>query len=1071
MLRAYGWGGVALFSLYAMACVGVVRVGDACEGIVCGEGARCQSDAGETLCVCPPEQVYIEERCAPVLQCVDADGDTYGVDCAAGDDCDDRRADRWEICPPFSVNPAHPRLYVNAARIDRLREVVAMGLPLNGPRFPQARGRLSFDIYPRKKTEMNWAGIFDQYDASRNHMFVRYAPDNSTAVGQGIQVALQRQSDSYVAAYNFTIAYDAWHSIELAWDAVEHGATLSVDGVKTPFSWRKDEEGEPIEWRPDGQIFMLRGPDGFDNLRLSNGDLQAVGSTLVAYDMSRLVGGRLKDDTINGRDALVSAGARTGRRSANDENLALWLPAGSTLRIVAASPLSEAWLDIYTVAGIRAMRLLNDSDEVDPTTDHPNRLIGIARALGLAYLVTKEPRFVEAAQIYADRLLSADSAVSNDYTSAGRAEAMGILYDWFFDEMGSRLATEGVSYATVLRDGILAIVQQFSSYICGRNNPLTTDGRCTDPPAPDFVSGHAHQNDTEMTAALMAIVDESPYAENVLRDMYDIFTRGFNPARAWISVDGGHHMGWSYGAAYTFLGSIMLWEDTAGVPMKASWQAARIYPYIYGVRADGRFPASGDGIFRRPHHQQLAAFALWATLQFNDPYARSYYEQWVRPTAVGVRDREIFYFLGVPADTVTAAPFDDLPRSRHFSNAGQVVMRESWDFLDSALVEFKSTSFATNNHHHRDQNAFTIFYKAPLLVDSGDYDSYGTYHWRNYYTRTIAHNTLTVVDPEEVFFSGGQAVTNDGGQLMPPNTQLAGLQEGGAWHLDGITRFSNTLDYTYTQGNASKAYDATKLDQERGFVRSLVFLRSTSFWPRPVLVIFDEVNAMPLKADLVKRFLLHTVREPEPLGGTEVGPGQYLMPAGPLIVRNGGGMLFIDTLLPAGALARKIGGRSGSMDYRFMAPDAESGLLINIPPDEEPEPTPPDLGAWRIEITAPVPTEHEEFLHILSIADDTENLLPPSAVLLDATGGVACILNGTLVIAFRDDRNAVEQISFEMPNTAKRVLAFGFTPGDSYSYDVQSVENTTSLNISVTASNSGNVMAGTGGGLDFRPGQ
>jgi len=42
-------------------------------------------------------------------------------------------------------------------------------------------------------------------------------------------------------------------------------------------------------------------------------------------------------------------------------------------------------------------------------------------------------------------------------------------------------------------------------------------------------------------------------------------------------------------------------------------------------------------------------------------------------------------------------------------------------------------------------------YKGRLLIDSGQYDSYGSGHWKNYYTRSIAHNTMVAYDPDEEY--------------------------------------------------------------------------------------------------------------------------------------------------------------------------------------------------------------------------------------------------------------------------------------------------------------------------------
>ena len=50
--------------------------------------------------------------------------------------------------------------------------------------------------------------------------------------------------------------------------------------------------------------------------------------------------------------------------------------------------------------------------------------------------------------------------------------------------------------------------------------------------------------------------------------------------------------------------------------------------------------------------------------------------------------------------------------------------------------------------------SFTLSYRGRLAIDSGSYEKgsgYGSVHWHNYFTRTLAHNSITVFDPGESF--------------------------------------------------------------------------------------------------------------------------------------------------------------------------------------------------------------------------------------------------------------------------------------------------------------------------------
>ena len=135
------------------------------------------------------------------------------------------------------------------------------------------------------------------------------------------------------------------------------------------------------------------------------------------------------------------------------------------------------------------------------------------------------------------------------------------------------------------------------------------------------------------------------------------------------------------------------------------------------------------GIYKNP-------YAAWLAKPTKDPFARILYaDKSVRPVA--------------PDDKTIP-----LPLSRDFGNAGVVIARDRWD-EETTLLQFRSVPFYSANHHHRDENTFTIHYKSPLAIDSGMYDEgcenggYGSTHWCNYFTRTIAHNGIIVFDPEQ----------------------------------------------------------------------------------------------------------------------------------------------------------------------------------------------------------------------------------------------------------------------------------------------------------------------------------
>lgn len=975
---------------------------------------------------------------------------------------------------PFTVKSGHPRVYVDPARVATIQDASQQAIPLNGTDFSKyASGTLTFDINPVPRIDATQninLGIFDQWNSTRNHIFVRHLdqpnpndPNGNTYCGTSpadqvnlcFQLALQSSVTSigYIASNNFILTANSWHTLTVSWNSTVHGASLQLDNnAAVPLYWKRDANNVPYEWSPDNQQFVFTGRDTLDNIRLYGSDNSLAGPLLVDYPMNDATGVIVSDVSGYAHNARISTGVTWTTRSASDTDSAIRMD-GKTgkLSVIAGNVLTEAWVDFYNNAVSLANQLNTNGNPVDVWYGHPNAIKNVARDLGLAYLVTGEAQFRSAALVFADRLLAVTPrSTGGDYTQAGRIEAMGILYDWLFNDVRSTTNSSGSLYSDALVSAIEETIQYQAPFICGSNNALTADWNCSTLPAyPDFISGHSHQNNTETTAALLAIIDEHPELSNLLGVEYQNFVNGYNPARAWISVDGGHHMGWDYGAAYTFLDSIQLWDTaTTDVSMLDTWQGKLIDRYIYALRGDMVYPASGDafaGGGMTPQNEEVTDFALWAAKYFGNTAAERFYNRWSLPAKSGARFSELLYW----EPNLPETPIEQLDFSRWFRNAGQVVMRDSWDYANAALLEFKSASFMSINHQHLDQNAFTIFYKAPLLVDSGYYDSYGTNHWQNYFTRTIAHNTVTVFDPQEQFprawtpdycngGPSGNLCSNDGGQQFPaiyyPTLQQA--QPGGPNALDGVVAYAYSPDFTYVEGNASKAYSSGKLDQSNGFVRSLVFLRTPSFWPHPVTVVFDKITTTADKGSLVKRFLLHSVSEPEPSGGTALGNGQYLMSGNTVTIRNGGGMLFSQTLLPVNPVLTKIGGQDVSGDHRFLvqAQDQYGNYQYqNFPPSPDPGTADADMGAWRIEVTAPVPSQREYFLNVLSIADNGAASAPPSAQNLSSDSTAVALLGNTQLVAFNKNDQTAAQLTWDVPIADVRMIVAGLQPNTVYS--------------------------------------
>ena len=192
---------------------------------------------------------------------------------------------------------------------------------------------------------------------------------------------------------------------------------------------------------------------------------------------------------------------------------------------------------------------------------------------------------------------------------------------------------------------------------------------------------------------------------------------------------------------------------------------------------------------------------------------------------------------------------------------GQIFSRSDW--TDEATWVSFNAGPHLDTHQHYDAGNLTIFRGVDLLVDSGTFDAFGTSHWYNYYARTVAHNTITVTDPDErwAVIWGGVPVertANDGGQrtaapLTPAPTLDEYLSNRSAYDHGRIERFEDGPWGFYARANLTNAYQnpeyqSTKPDGARNrpkvthVGREVVYLRRAE-GRRDAVVVFDRVVA------------------------------------------------------------------------------------------------------------------------------------------------------------------------------------------------------------------------------------
>ena len=223
--------------------------------------------------------------------------------------------------------------------------------------------------------------------------------------------------------------------------------------------------------------------------------------------------------------------------------------------------------------------------------------------------------------------------------------------------------------------------------------------------------------------------------------------------------------------------------------------------------------------------------------------------------------------LATPEEIIYASEVLDIipPENRHEGYPplyytplylNRMIARREWDNPDSPAVYMKAGELTTGIHEHADAGTFQIFYKELLARDSGIYDWCGCL----YSSATIAHNGVTVFNPEKAEtmggkYSGSQRYINGVGSLdawLSMKKHRVAEREGASYALkDGKT------DYAYIASNIAPAYDDDVQYLSRRMLS--IFTESNEF--PLIFACYDRITAVG--SDIKKSVLLHAENEPK----------------------------------------------------------------------------------------------------------------------------------------------------------------------------------------------------------------
>gem|GEM_PF-485626 len=533
------------------------------------------------------------------------------------------------------------------------------------------------------------------------------------------------------------------------------------------------------------------------------------------------------------------------------------------------------------------------------------------------------------------------------------SDAGSILLDWCYDDLPASLRQQFVqSHYKMMREFMNTFI-------------LSSAGN-------SYVSSHNAWNTIYCNQNSLVLYDAaglSPAQKDTVNQwyqaVYDKWVNGFLPCYGYYRDDDG---GWNWGAAYamwSLVDQFQLFENMRTGTDKnfytdLPWVKNSINQYWYFIQPDGKCIHLGDGLTGRSGDR---VDYLHARI-FNDPKSLWFAQYWSQadftPNTIN-KFTKLLYKDFTAATVAKPSPALDWWSDK----TGLSVSFSSWN-PDACMLTYFCSPSKRAAHEHRDNNSFAIFKNTPLLLDAGHYDTYGGTHYRNYYQRTIAHNSILVYDATEQYSCFGSAASNDGGQkesaaLMNYGEIFLPQNQRGKW-----IQYAAGAGYEYNVSDAQLSYDANKLDF---FRRRLLFLK-----PNKVIVV-DNVhlkNTATAQRDI--KWIAHTANKPMVNGSitqSQVTDHIITYSGKEYTAKNGNGSIALKTLLPLNTKATLVGGTG----YEYWV-DGN-----NYPPLSPPDTSYYTPGKWRIEVEPLSLTDSVVFLHTISVGDSTDVALPGGLVL------------------------------------------------------------------------------------------
>ncbi len=287
------------------------------------------------------------------------------------------------------------------------------------------------------------------------------------------------------------------------------------------------------------------------------------------------------------------------------------------------------------------------------------------------------------------------------------------------------------------------------------------------------------------------------FAENVFFNVYPV----------WSDDDGGWHEGSAYWSSY--LTRFTWWQDIQRVALGISGYRKPFFSSVgdfalYVMPPNVPRGGFGDLTGGRTASSNVGLMSVFAA-QAQNPYWQDYVERLGGPSSGG----GYVGFIRGALPPVQRRPLTELPTSKLFRGTGLALLHtDITDARNDVQIEFKSSPFGSQSHGYEAQNSFLLYaYGEPLLIRTGQRDSYGSDHHRNWMWSTRSVNSITV-----------------SGQGQIPHSAAAKGE---------IVAFETSERFDYVAGECGGAYPDGLVER---FRRHILFIK-------PGLVaIFDDLR-------------------------------------------------------------------------------------------------------------------------------------------------------------------------------------------------------------------------------------